>query len=63
MIRFGSRGLSYEALYDLAARAARDAANMRMKAEGRRRWNRADWYEACRVFDEVYPAQMKTVSK
>lgn len=41
--------------YDLAMAAARDAANRRMEAEGRKKWNREDWNEACRVFDAACP--------
>jgi hypothetical protein len=32
---------------------AEDAANRRMRAEGRDTWNEEDWNEACRVHDDL----------
>ena len=40
--------------YDLAMAAATDAANRRMRGEGRTRWNEEDWDEMCRVFYELF---------
>lgn len=39
--------------YELAMAAARDAANLQMRANGRKKWNRDDYNAACVVFEEL----------
>lgn len=41
--------------YPLAMSAGRDAANRRMRAAGRTKWNRADYNAAVREFNRLYP--------
>ncbi len=43
----------------LAMAAAKDAANRRMRALGRQRWDRGDFNEAVRVFDELMPPKTR----
>lgn len=40
--------------YTLAMSAGRDAANRRMKAAGRTKWNRADYNHAAETFRRIY---------
>lgn len=48
-----------EATYAMAHAAARDAANRKMRAAGRTSWSRADYNEATRVFNKLYPASKR----
>jgi hypothetical protein len=41
--------------YELAMAAGKDAANARMRKAGRSKWNRADYNEACRTFNRLFP--------
>ena len=41
--------------YQLAMAAGTDAANRRMRAAGRTKWNRADYSEAARTFNRLWP--------
>jgi hypothetical protein len=41
--------------YELAMAASKDAANARMRKAGRSKWNRADYNEAVRVFNQLFP--------
>lgn len=41
----------------LARSCARDAANFRMRSEGRSRWNAADWREASLTFARLWPPE------
>src|ERR1043166_1733511 len=40
--------------YELAMAAGRDAANARMRKAGRKKWNKADYNEAVKVFKRLY---------
>lgn len=44
---------------EIAQAAATDAGNRRMRALGRQRWDRDDFNEAVRVFDELMPPQTR----
>lgn len=46
--------------YELAMAAGRDAANRRMRSEGRTRWNEDDYNEAVRVFEALWPLEALT---
>ena len=39
--------------YELAMAAAKDEANLRMRAAGRTKWNQADYNLAARTFDRL----------
>lgn len=45
--------------YDLAHRAATDAANARMRAAGRTHWNTVDAEVARRTLDRLYPVKVQ----
>ncbi len=45
--------------YEIARAAAMDAANRRMKAEGRMVWNQEDYNEACRELERLWPSTPK----
>ena len=41
--------------YELAMAAGMDAANRRMRAAGRSKWNRGDYNEVGKTFDRLMP--------
>ena len=43
--------------YGLAMAAGKDAANRRMRAAGRNKWNEGDWNLMCETFERLYPLQ------
>lgn len=45
-------------LYRLAMAAGQDAANRRMKKEGRTEWSDEDYAEAVQVFNKIYGSQL-----
>jgi hypothetical protein len=47
--------------YEIANNAGKDAADRRMRKQGRTFWNRGDYNLYCRTFDKIYPEWIKTI--
>ena len=43
--------------YEIAMSAAKQAADVRMRAAGRTAWNRADYNEMVRTFNRLWPVR------